>query len=141
MRHYNFREIKERGSCIDFVEQIFGAKVSGGRCAAVWRQGERDSVAIDKDMWFDHVTNEGGGLIDLCAVSKFGGKDATAIQQAQEFLGDWLHLAEVRLRKAPASGHNRYSELIADGYSEKARYDYVDLNGKLVYSVYLMAHK
>lgn len=140
MRHYNFREIKERGSCIDFVEQIFGAKVSGGRCAAVWRQGERDSVAIDKDMWFDHVTNEGGGLIDLCAVSKFGGKDATAIQQAQEFLGDWLHLAEVRLRKAPASGHNRYSELIADGYSEKARYDYVDLNGKLVYSVYRMEH-
>ena len=141
MRHYNFKEIKERGSCIDFAEQVMGAKVIAGRCAALWRQGERDSVAIDKDKWFDHVTNEGGGLIDLCAVAKFGGKDATAIQQAQEFLGDWLGLSEVKLRKAPASGSSRYYELLAEGYTEKARYDYIDLNGKIIYSVYRMEHE
>ena len=140
MKHFNFREIKAQGSCIDFVEQIIGTPVRNGRCAAVWRNGERDSVAIDKDIWYDHVTNQGGGLIDLCAIAKFGGNDATAIQLSQEFLGEWLHLQEVPLRRAPSSGKNRYNELIADGYRETARYDYIDLSGRLVYSVFRMEH-
>lgn len=63
MKHYNFKEIREHGSCVEFAEQVLGAKVSGGRCAAVWRDGERDSVAIDADKWFDHVTSQGGILI------------------------------------------------------------------------------
>lgn len=140
MRHYNFREIKEHGSCIDFVEQLLGAKVSDGRCVAVWRDGSRRSITIDREKWYDHAEKEGGGLIELCARTKFGAMDAAAIQQAQEFLGDWLHLEEVKLRKNTSAGHNRHDELLAEGYVEKARYEYRDLDGKLVYFVCRMEH-
>lgn len=140
MRHYNFREIKEHGSCVDFVEQVLGVKVTDGRCVAVWRNGERDSVSIDAEKWFDHAAQEGGGLIELAARTKFGGMDGAAIQQAQELLGDWLHLEEVKLRKNTATGRNRHDELIAEGFVEKARYEYRDLNGNLIYFVCRMEH-
>ena len=141
MKHYNFKEIREHGSCVDFAEKILGAQIHDGRCAAVWRDGEREtSVAIDKEKWYDHGRGVGGGLIDLCAIAKFGGDDSAAIQQAQEFLGDWLHLEEVKLRKAPSAGRSRYDELIAEGFTEKARYNYTDINGNLVYFVCRMEH-
>ena len=136
MKHFNFAAIKERGSCIDFVEQVLGEKVVENRCVAVWRGGERYSVRVERDRWFDHVTEEGGGLVELCARSKFGGLGATEIQQAQEWLGEWLHLDEVKLQKKTASaGKNRHDELIAEGYVEKARYEYRDLDGKPAYFV------
>lgn len=139
MKRYNFNEIKAAGSCIDFVEQVLGEKVVGERCAAVWRGGQRDSVRVEKDRWFDHVTEQGGGLLELCALTKFGGTGQTEIQKAQEFLGDWLHLEEVKLAAAPAK-KNRHDELIAEGYTEKARYEYRDLDGKLIYFVCRMEH-
>ena len=43
MKHYNFQEIKAKGSCIDFAEQILNSKVTDNRCVATWRGGERDS--------------------------------------------------------------------------------------------------
>ncbi len=141
MKHFNFQEIKEKGSCIDFAEQILNVTLTDGRCAAVWRNGTREtSVSVERDQWYDHAEKKGGGLIEFCAVSKFGGTDPTAIQQAQEFLGEWLGLQEVQLKRAPSVGKNRYNDLIADGYTEKARYDYIDLDGKLVYSVYRLEH-
>ena len=94
MRHYNFKEIRERGSCVRFAQEVLGAKVVDGRCAAVWRNGTNpDSIALDDAKWFDHARNIGGGLIELAAVAKFGGSDSSAIQQAQELLGDWLGLS------------------------------------------------
>ena len=142
MRHYNFKEIRERGSCVRFAQEVLGAKVVDGRCAAVWRNGTNpESIALDDVKWFDHARNVGGGLIELAAVAKFGGSDSSAIQQAQELLGDWLGLAEVKLRKAsPGNGRSRYDELLEDGYELKAKYDYIDLSGRLVYSVYRLEH-
>lgn len=140
MKHFIFKEIREAGSCIDYAEQIIGTPVRDGRCVAVWREGSRDSVAIDRDKWFDHAANEGGGLIELCARTKFGNMESGAIQQAQEFLGEWLHLKEVQLRKASSTGRSRHDELVADGFIEKARYNYTDLNGNLIYFVCRMEH-
>ncbi|MBO4304635.1 MAG: hypothetical protein J6A21_08630 [Lentisphaeria bacterium] len=139
MKHYNFREIKEKGSCIDFAEKVLGAKVTDNRCVAVWRGGERDSVSIDKDKWYDHASQQGGGLIELCAIAKFGSTDFSSIQLAQEFLGNFLQLEEVKFRKV-SSGHNRHDELLQEGYTETARYNYVDLSGKLLYFVCRMEH-
>ena len=140
MKHFIFKEIREAGSCVDYAEQIIGTPVRDGRCVAVWREGSRDSVAIDREKWFDHAANEGGGLIELCARTKFGNMESGAIQQAQEFLGEWLHLKEVQLRKATSTGRSRHDELVADGFIEKARYNYTDLNGNLIYFVCRMEH-
>ena len=139
MKHYNFKEIKAAGSCAAFAENVLGCRIVDNRTVATWRNGERDSVVIDHEKWFDHATQEGGGIIELCAVAKFGGLGAAEIQLAQEFLGDWLGLTEVRLRKS-SGGRNRHDELIEEGYTEKARYEYIDLNGRLLYFVCRMEH-
>lgn len=139
MKHFDFNAIKNAGSCVDFIEKVLGEKVVENRCVAVWRGGERYSVRVEKDRWYDHVTKQGGGLVELCAISKFGGTGAAEIQKAQEFLGEWLHLNEVKLAAAPGK-KNRHDELIAEGYIEKARYEYKDLTGKLIYFVCRMEH-
>ena len=97
-------------------------------------------MRIEKDRWYDHVTQQGGGLVELCAIAKFGGNGATEIQKAQEFLGEWLHLTETKFAPAPEKKKNRHDELIAEGYIEKARYEYKDLAGKLIYFVCRMEH-
>ena len=63
----------------------------------------RETPSPSTVKWFDHAANEGGGLIELCARTKFGNMESGAIQQAQEFLGEWLHLKEVQLRKASSN--------------------------------------
>jgi len=139
MKHYNFAEIKARGNCIDFVEKVLATLVTAGRCVAVWRDGTRDSVTVSAEKWYDHGEKIGGGLIELCARAKFGGTDFNCIQLAQEFLGDWLHLEEVKLRKS-STGRSHFDELIEKGYTETARYEYRDLSGNLVYFVCRMEH-
>ena len=139
MKHYNFTEIKERGSCVDFVERILNIPVTDGRCVATWRDGSRDSVTISRDKWYDHGEKIGGGLLELCARTKFGSTEFSSIQSAQEFLGDWLKLDEVKLRKS-STGRSHYDELIEKGFRETARYEYRDLNDELIYFVCRMEH-
>ena len=139
MKHYNFAEIKQHGSCVDFVEKVLNIPITDGRCVAAWRNGERDSVTVSSEKWFDHGEKVGGGLLELCARTKFGGTDFNCIQQAQEFLGDWLHLAEVKLRKS-STGRSHYDELLGKGYTETARYEYRDLDNTLIYFVCRMEH-
>lgn len=139
MKHFLFSEIKQRGDCKQFIEQILNIPVVNNRCVARWRNGERDSVSVSSDKWFDHATSEGGGIIELCAITKFGGLTTDAIQEAQQFLGEWLHLEEVKFRKTEEN-KSRYSELISEGYVEKARYNYIDLDGKLQYFVCRLEH-
>ena len=139
MKHYNFTEIKERGSCVDFVEKILNIPVTDGRCVATWRDGSRDSVTVSRDKWYDHGEKIGGGLLELCARTKFGSTEFSSIQSAQEFLGDWLRLDEVKLRKS-STGRSHYDELIEKGFHETARYEYRDLNDELIYFVCRMEH-
>lgn len=138
MRFYNFSEIKEKGSCVKFAETFLNVSVNGGRCAAVWRNGERDSVAIDDQQWYDHVEKVGGGLLELCAVAKFGGMSQTEIQQAQDFLGDWLGLKPMEIKMPAAIASNQYEKLLADGYAETARYHYLNADGTCRYYVVRM---
>ncbi len=142
MRFYDFNKIRENGSCIIFAQQVLGAPVIGGRCAAVWRGGERDSVAITKESWYDHAQEVGGGLLELCQIAKFGEISVTTQQQAQEFLGDWLHLPERILKPAPKKTGTfcRYDQLIEDGFTETARYVYTDAAGEEKYFVCRMQH-
>lgn len=135
MNFYSFDEIKQAGNCIRFVEECLGQEVKHGRCAAVWRGGDGQNVAVKEDEWHDHVAKVGGGIIELCATAKFGGD----VQQAQDYLGEWLHLKpKMLMRPSPTESH--YSRLIADGYKEVKRYEYRDLDGKLIHFVARMEH-
>lgn len=138
MNFYNFAEIKEKGSCVKFAETFLNVIVAGGRCSATWRGGERDSVAIDDQQWYDHVEKVGGGLLELCALTKFGGTTQTEIQQAQEFLGNWLGLEPMNVKIPAAVASNQYEKLLADGYAETARYHYLNADGTCRYYVVRM---
>lgn len=141
MKLYNFNDIKAKGDCIEFARHL-GAEVGpDNRCAAVWRNGTRESsVVLTKDTWYDHGRQEGGGILDLCAIAKFGGTSNEALQQAQEYLGNYLNLPEVKLRQNPNVRKSRYDELIEDGYHEVCRYEYRNLEGETVHFVVRMEH-
>lgn len=142
MKLYNYAEIKASGDCVRFAREVLGANVNNdGRCAASWRGGTNPgSVALTKDEWFDHAAGIGGSVIDLCAVAKFGNNSKTELQQAQEFLGDWLGLKPLPMRHAPDGGDSHYSKLLSAGYKEICRYNYRDENDVLVHQVVRMEH-
>lgn len=141
MRFYTFTDIEERGSCIRFVRECLGLDVGkDNRCAATWRGGKNRNVALTDRGWFDHKTKEKGGIIKLCAMTKFSGN----IQQAQEFLGDWLGLTPtnttIRLTYDYKTQNTRYLNLIQEGYHEVCKYVYTDENGTELHYVIRMEH-
>jgi 5S rRNA maturation endonuclease (ribonuclease M5) len=131
MKFYSFDEIRAVGDCVAFARDVYGAKISGGRCAAVWRGGDNpDSVAIDKDRFFDHKLKRGGGIIELAAMKFDGDK-----QKAQLFLGEMYCLRpKMETVRQPVT-HARYDRLIEEGYAEVGRYEYKDLDGTVVHFV------
>ena len=142
MKFYSFEEIRKLGSCRRFIEEIIGVKVrSDGRCQAVWRGGQNEaSVEVAEDKWFDHSHKVGGGIIELCQIAKFGGVSNSNIQQAQEFLGEWLQLHPKQMTRKSEPEECRYKRLLAEGYSEVARYFYHDENGNVLHMVVKMSH-
>lgn len=130
MKVYSFAEINAVGNCVTYLQSQFGIKFTGSRCNAFWRGGDGPNVSVQPDRWYDHVEKVGGGIIELCCVTKFGGVSPFARQQAQEFLGELYNLQpknQVRKRKPK---YARYNKLLADGYQEVRRYVYTDEFGR-----------
>ena len=140
MNFYDLNEIKQAGNCIRFVEECLGIEVKNNRCAAVWRGGDGKNVHVTEETWYDHVEKVGGGIIDLCGVTKFPeDKLPKEIMRIQDYLGEWLHLKpKLLMRPSPTESH--YSRLIADGYKEVKRYEYRDLDGTVRHFVVRMEH-
>lgn len=135
MRFYSFDEIRAAGDCESFATSIYGATIHHGRCAATWRGGDNsEAVSISADKWYDHVQKQGGGIIELAAF-RFNGD----IQQAQEFLGELYKLTPKNQTSAQPK-ECRHDELIRQGYSEVARYNYRDLAGALIHFVARLEH-
>lgn len=137
MKRYNFKQIKEAGDCVQYIKTVLGLPVSDSRCAAVWRSGKNiTSVVLAKDEWSDQGNGgAGGSIIDLCAVSRFGGQGAVAMQQAQEFLGGWLNLTPMQSAADKKKKKPRYDSFIEKGYIETNRYFYTDLQGNTIHHV------
>lgn len=141
MRFYTFTDIEAAGSCIRFVRECLCQEVNKeNRCVATWRGGKNFNVALTDRGWYDHKMKEKGGIIKLCAMSKFNGN----IQQAQEFLGDWLGLTPtnttIRLTYDYRKQNQRYLGFIQDGYHEVKKYVYLDANGNDLHYVIRMEH-
>lgn len=140
MRFYAFTEIEEAGDCVRFAKECLGCRMDGDRIQASWRGGDGFNVALNKRGWFDHKTKEKGGIIKLCAMTKFDGN----IQEAQEFLGDWLNLTPqnttVRLTYDYRKQSTRYADLIQRGFHEVCKYVYRNAQGTDVHYVVRMEH-
>lgn len=137
MKFFSFADIRAAGDCAAFAAGVYGAKVSGGRCNAAWREGTNpESVSIDKDKWYDHgIGKQGGGIIELASF-KFGGD----LQAAQEFLGEYYHLTPKRETGKPIEHECRYTRLIGEGYVEVSRYEYRDLSGAVRHVTVRLQH-
>lgn len=140
MRFYLFTDIEQAGDCVRFARECLDAPMKDGRIQATWRGGRGFNVSLNERGWYDHKTKEKGGIIKLCARTKFDGDT----QRAQEFLGDWLGLTPqnttIRLTYDYRKQSTRYLELVQKGFEEKAKYVYRNAKGTEVHFVIRMEH-
>lgn len=146
MNFYSFDDIKNANCCLRYAKEILpslGYTIKGDRIQAKWRGGNNHNVAISPEGWYDHKEKEGGSVISLCALTKFGSDNEANIQLAQDFLGQWLGLSPKLLPQRKPFDHTespRYKELVSEGYAETAHYDYTDADGKVCFTVYRLEH-
>ena len=65
-------EIKRRADIRDVWAALGGGKLRGGRGQAFWRKGDGYSVSLDVDrgLWHDFVSGEGGDVLTLVEVAR-----------------------------------------------------------------------
>lgn len=135
-RFYNYDEIKAAGDCLAIAKDL-GIEVHERRCKASWRGGENESsVSLSPEGWHDFGTGESGTILDLVAKVKFNGD----MQQAQQYLGDYLNLEpKLRLEKDP-NRKSRADKLLEQGYKLVKEYNYHDLDGTIKHTVCRFEH-
>lgn len=144
MNFYSFEDINNQGACLRYVKEVLGWEMRQNRIQAKWRGGDGFNVAVDEHGWFDHKTKDHGGLIDLCAMTKFDGRDMASKQQAQDFLGNWLNLTPAitpeRIKYDYRTHSIRFQELVREGYAETKKYVYTNENGVPCHFTIRMEH-
>ena len=144
MNFYSFEDINNQGACLRYVSEVLGWEMRNSRIQAKWRGGDGFNVAVDEHGWFDHKTKEKGGIIDLCALTKFNGRDMDSKQQAQDFLGNWLNLTPAitpeRIKYDYRAHSIRFQELVRDGYAEAKKYVYTNERGVPAHYTIRMEH-
>jgi hypothetical protein len=85
-----------------------------------WRYGNHGSLSIDtkRGLWFDHESNEGGGLVDL--VERHYGTTMASVADILE--------TDFGIPKQSQTALTPAQKLVA-------RFDYVDDNGEVIYQV------
>lgn len=121
MKLFDWDELKEQADCRDLMESVLGMKPHT-RNGEWWafssplRAGsDGKSFSVCKGAYHDNKTDEKGSAIDLIGNAKFGGD----IWQAQEFLGEYLHLT-------PKNQAKQKRKFVC-------AYDYVDAAGKVIH--------
>ena len=144
MNFYSFEDINNQGACLRYVQEVLGWEMRQNRIQARWRGGDGFNVAIDEHGWFDHKTKEKGGIIDLCAMTKFDGRDMNSKQLAQDFLGNWLGLTPAitpeRIKYDYRTHSLRFQELVREGYAEAKKYTYTNAEGVPCHYTIRMEH-
>jgi putative DNA primase/helicase len=131
MKIYSWDKIKASGDCIDYAITELGlqqlSKSNGEvRFNCPWRTGsDSGSMAITKDVWFDHVEKVGGSIIDLAARAQFGGD----VWKAAEHLGERLNVPVFSELKGEK---NTKKATILNRKIEKI-YQYKDLAGNVIH--------
>jgi hypothetical protein len=94
-------QVIDRVRIFDVWPAIGGGEIRHGRGRAFWRNGDGWSISLDncKGTWYDFVTAEGGGIVDLVALVRGGSR-----QDALRWLADF---AGVELGDSPADPKQR----------------------------------
>ena len=87
------------GDCLSFARDILHLHVnSKGRAESLQGQSHKgnEALVIDHDVWFDHVMNVGGGLVELCAYAMFNGDTGRAMDY---LCGDFYNVKDSEWRE------------------------------------------
>lgn len=144
MNFYSFEDINKQCACLRYVKEVLGWEMRQDRIQAKWRGGDSFNVAVNEHGWFDHKTKDKGGIIDLCAMTKFDGLDMNSKQMAQDFLGNWLGLVPAiipeRIKYDYRNHSIRFQELVREGYAEAKKYVYTNESGVPCHYTIRMEH-
>lgn len=137
MKFYNFDEINSVADCRDIAKALFSVPIDkNDRGPAVWRGGDNPTaVHFETSKWYDHVQKEGGGPLELAAKA-FDGN----IQTAQNWVGEYYGLTPAMGLVKHLPGECRYGDLLEEGYKETGRWEYRDLDDKLIHFTVRMDH-
>lgn len=133
LKIYNAETVKKTVSLSRyFADQGVPLKSGGTRAVATWRGGKNPSVSIDNDkgVWHDHVSGNGGTVIDACMVIEGVTTPLLAIKTLAERYG----VEPIKVAAAPKKA-TRGEALIKDGYTLTTTYTYTNADGEAVYYV------
>jgi putative DNA primase/helicase len=98
--------------------------------ATEWRFGTHGSLAVDleKGVWFDHETGEGGGVLPLINREKgIHGREAIAWMKREGIINGHIN------GQGKHSGTNKGADRVP--FNIVAEYDYRDFDGRLLFQV------
>jgi putative DNA primase/helicase len=80
-------QIKNSLTCVDYMVSEHGSKIIGNRTKSFRPDAKNNtSLMVNEQDWFDFGDNQGGDVIDLCAIDKFNGDKGQAIRYLCEKL-------------------------------------------------------
>jgi hypothetical protein len=133
---YDFRQIKARGNLVQYLEGVLGYQpVEPWRYNSPLRSdSDGNTFAVKQEAdgvwtWYDHVLEQGGSIIDLCARVRHGGD----LQAAADELGAWMSL-ESTVQDPPKAVARRESARVCDANIAK-EYLYHNLDGTVQFKV------
>ena len=132
MNIYRSEDIKKAVPLVRyFTDQNVPLSSGNRRAVATWRGGTHPSVSIDldKQLWNDHVTGDGGSVIDAF-VQIEGGTPLNAV----DALGNRYGVEPFKVASKPRKP-TRGEMLLADGYRLAVTYTYTDADGAPLYFV------
>lgn len=85
----NINEIKQRITCVEYARKYLNLNInkSGDRTYSLVKGTNKTCLYVSDDFWYDFKLNQGGDVIDLCAIAKFNGDKKSAIRELSEITG------------------------------------------------------
>lgn len=124
-------QIKEKISCIEYMQREHGRKICNGRCRSFRPDAKNNSsLMVNERDWYDFGAAIGGDIIDLAAHDKFGGDKGRAISYLAEAWG----LREISRQSGIEIVFRSYLKILdlaADFYHSKLKPEHINyLHGR-----------
>lgn len=92
-------EIKQRITCVEYARKYLGLNITkeGDRTYSLIKGTNKTCLSVYNEFWYDFKLNQGGDVIDLAAIARFGGDKKQAIHELVTITGvnfqpsaDWV---------------------------------------------------
>lgn len=126
-------KIKQRLNCVDYLNNYIGVHAEDGkRYVSPLRRGASNptSFYVTNDFFYDFGMAQGGDVIDLCAIHKFGGDRGQAIYYLAEKLNIQDDNYDAKANERWLQYTNKLNNKIARWHSKLTDRDYEYLHSR-----------